>query len=105
MRGPDVARALSEALGREIRYDPCTPQEFGRLLAGAYGDDMPPEERAFTAQRIADFYEYNNNAETKPFAVNTEAMLERMPLELETMTQWAKRQDWTESNRPRPPAG
>jgi len=105
MRGPDVAQSLSEALGRPIKYDPCTPQQFGELLAGAYGDDMSPEEHAAVAQRIADFYIYNNTAPTQPFKVNVDAVQERIPLELETMSQWAKRQDWTESNRPRPPAG
>ncbi|MDB5447168.1 MAG: hypothetical protein JWQ97_2485, partial [Phenylobacterium sp.] len=105
MRGPEVAQALSEALDREIRYDPCSPEEFGRFLAGAYGDDMSPEERAFTENRISAFYHYNNTAPTRPFCVDVDAMLDRMPLQLETMAQWARRQDWTDSNRPRPPAG
>jgi len=28
-----------------------------------------------------------------------------MPIKLETIHDWAKRQDWTLSNKPRPPAG
>jgi len=105
MRGPQVAEALSEVLGRPIRYDPCTPEEFGRYLANAYGDDMSPEERALTEQRIAAFYHYNNDSPLRPFCVDIDAVLERIPIQLETMTEWARRQDWTESNRRRPPAG
>lgn len=105
MRGPEVAEALSEALGRPIRYDPCTPEEFGRYLAAAYGDEMSPEERARTEARIAAFYEFNNTTPLRPFCVDVDAVLERIPIQLETMTEWASRQDWTETNRRRPPAG
>jgi hypothetical protein len=61
----------------------------------------PENMRADFARAIADFYEYNNKAPTKPFSVNMEHVYERFPeLEgkLETMGQWAKRQYWGESN-------
>ena len=32
-------------------------------------------------------------------------MLDRVPLELETLESWARRQNWTWSNKPRPPVG
>jgi uncharacterized protein YbjT (DUF2867 family) len=105
LKPPQVAELLSEAVGRKIRYDPCTPKEFGELLAGAYGDDMSPEERAVIAPGIAAFYEYNNTAPTRPFKVDMAPVLDRIPIELETMSQWAKRQEWRMSNKPRPPAG
>ena len=105
LKPPQVAQALSQALGREIRYDPSTPEEFGRHLAAAYGDDMGPDERAAIEASIGDFYVYNNNSTTKPFCVDVGAMLERMPIELETLGEWAKRQDWRNTNSPRPPAG
>lgn len=99
--GKQVAAYLSEALGREIVYDPCTPEEFGHYLVAAARDAMPEAMRADFARAIADFYEYNNKAPTKPFSVNMEHVYERFPeLEgkLETMGQWAKRQYWGESN-------
>lgn len=101
----DVAKALSGALGRIIEYSPCTPAEFGKRLAYAYGDEMGPDERAAIATSIGAFYEYNNTTLTRPFEVDTAAMLERIPIELETVSTWAKRQDWSNSNAPRPPAG
>jgi hypothetical protein len=32
-------------------------------------------------------------------------VLERIPIELETMETWAARQEWRLTNKPRPPAG
>ena len=99
--GKQVAQYLSEALGRPITYDPCTPAEFGRYLVAAAGDEMPEAMRADFAKGIEAFYEYNNNAPTRPFAVDMEHVYERFPeLEgkLETMGEWTKRQDWGESN-------
>jgi uncharacterized protein YbjT (DUF2867 family) len=105
IKPPQVAALLSEAVGRPIKYDPCTPKEFGQLLAGAYGDDMPPEERAVVEPSIEAFYVYNNTSPLKPFSVDMGPVLERIPIKLETMAEWAKRQEWRMTNKPRPPAG
>ncbi|QIG54342.1 NmrA family NAD(P)-binding protein [Altererythrobacter sp. BO-6] len=101
MRGKEVAQVLSDTLGKPIKYDPCTPQEFGDYLVRAAGDDMPEEMREPFAAGIAAFYEYNNTAPTKPFAVDMDHVYERFPeLEgkLEEMAEWAPKQDWGESN-------
>lgn len=99
-----VAKHLSDAVGRPIRFDPSTPIEFGKHLANAF-DDMNEEESASLAHTIAAFYEYNNKSPLKPFRVDMGPVLERIPIELETMATWAKRQNWSLSNKPRPPAG
>jgi uncharacterized protein YbjT (DUF2867 family) len=101
LRGKEVAHILSDCFGREIKYDPCTPQEFGDYLVRAAGDAMPEAERAPFAAGIAAFYEYNNSAPTKPFEVDMDHVYERFPeLEnaLEPMRSWVDRQDWAESN-------
>jgi uncharacterized protein YbjT (DUF2867 family) len=100
-----VAAHLSDAVGREIRYDPSTPEQFGWHLANAYGDEMPMEEKKVIAAGIKDFYEYNNNSPTRPFRVDMGPVLERIPIEMETFAQWSKRQEWRLTNKPRPPAG
>jgi len=105
LRPAEVAGLLSEAVGREVRYDPSTPAAFGKHLANAYGDDMPDAERAVIEPSIADFYEFNNSSPLTPFKVDMGPVLERIPIKMETMAQWAKRQDWRLSNKPRPPAG
>jgi uncharacterized protein YbjT (DUF2867 family) len=95
---PEVAATLSEVFGHEIKYDPCTPKEFGDYLVRAMGDDMPEEIRADYSEGIAEFYHYNNTAPTKPFSVNMDYVRDRLPeVEFETMLEWAKRQDWSDS--------
>jgi uncharacterized protein YbjT (DUF2867 family) len=101
LRGKQVAGILSETLGKQIAYDPCTPAEFGRYLVDAAGDNMPAEMRDEFAKGIEAFYDYNNTAPTRPFEVDMDHVYERFPeleSELETMSDWAKRQDWGESN-------
>ncbi|MCL4674068.1 MAG: NmrA family NAD(P)-binding protein [Sphingomonadaceae bacterium] len=101
MRGPQVAEVLSNTLGKTVKYDPCTPAEFGRYLVQAAGDDMPAEMREDFAKGIEAFYEYNNTAPTRPFAVDMDHVYERFPeLEgkLEPMSEWAPKQDWGDSN-------
>ena len=100
-----VANYLTEAVGRTIRYDPSTPAEFGKHLANAFGDEMSDEERAVLEPSIASFYDFNNSSPATPFRVEMGPVLERIPIKMETMQEWAKRQDWRLTNKPRPPAG
>lgn len=99
--GKQVTQYLSAALGKEIKYDPCTPAEFGRYLVDAAGDTMPADMRETFAKGIEDFYDYNNTAPTRPFAVDMDHVYERFPeLEgkLENLGDWTKRQEWGETN-------
>ena len=105
LKPPQVAELLTKAVGRPVRYDPSTPAQFGKHLADAFGNEMGDVERAVIEPSIAAFYEYNNASPTKPFRVDMAPVLERIPIKLETMAQWAARQDWRLSNKPRPPAG
>ena len=105
LRPPQVAEILSETLGRPIRYEPSTPEEFGRRLVAAFGDDMPQVMREPMVRHIAEFYAFNNTSERRPFSVDMAPVLARIPMQMETMRQWAARQSWADDGRPRPPAG
>ncbi|MFZ4121242.1 MAG: SDR family oxidoreductase [Caulobacterales bacterium] len=105
LKPTQVAEAIGAAIGEEVRYEAITPEAFGRALADGWGDELTTEMKDMTAKSIAAFYTYNNTAPTRPFEVNVEAMLDRIPLELETIRDWTKRQDWNWSNQPRPPGG
>ena len=99
--GKQVAEVLANTLKKPIKYDPCTPQEFGDYLVKAAGEDMAPELREGFSAGIAAFYDYNNTAPTRPFEVDMDHVYERFPeLEgkLEPLQDWADRQDWSESN-------
>ncbi len=101
LKSPEVAGILSKVFGREIKYDPCTPEEFGDLLVAAV-ESMPEEMRQPYSEGIAAFYRYNNSSPTQPFKVNTDYMQERLPeIEFENLYDWAMRQDWSdEAHRP-----
>lgn len=101
LRGKDVTAVLSNTLKKPIKYDPCTPQEFGDYLVTAAGEDMAPELREGFSAGIAAFYDYNNSAPTRPFEVDMDHVYERFPEldgKLEPLQAWADRQDWSESN-------
>jgi len=105
LKPTEVTEALSRVFGREIKYDPCSPEEFGALLVNALGDSMAEEEKQPMRDFIASFYHYNNDSPTQPFLVNTDYMHRRLPeVEFETLEQWAARQDWSD-NAHRPSAG
>ena len=94
LTGPMVTEILSEVLGYELAYDPCTPEQFAETLAEVLGYTMEPDARNVFLAYFSDFYHYNNTSPTKPFSVNTKYMLERLPeVKLETMLEWASRQD------------
>jgi len=97
LTGPMVTEILSEVLGYELAYDPCTPEQFAETLAEVLGYTMEPDARKVFLAYFSDFYHYNNTSPTKPFSVNTKYMLERLPeVKLETMREWASRQDWSD---------
>lgn len=101
---PQVAEALSAALGRTIVYRQIEPATFGRRLMEAFGDMIPPERRPAVAERYREFYEFTNHAPHKPFEVDAAALNTLIPLRTETLADWAARQDWSLGGR-RPPAG
>ncbi|MGB2450709.1 MAG: SDR family oxidoreductase [Porticoccaceae bacterium] len=106
LTGAEVAATLSEAIGFELDYDPCTPEEFAQLLVEAMGDSVAEEKRKGFASYISEVYHYNNTSPTTPFAVNIDYMLDRLPeIKLETLASWAARQDWSGSGEVRPSGG
>jgi nucleoside-diphosphate-sugar epimerase len=105
IKPPRVVEMLSRAMGREIRFDPDTPQQFGRHLADAFGSELDGAQKDELARIIGDFYVFNNTTPLKPFRVNMDPVLERIPIEMETMAHWIERHDWRLTNKPRPPAG
>ena len=105
IKPPQVAEILTQTIGRTIRYDPCTPKQFGKLLCDAFGDEMGSQEREIMEAGMDAFYTYNNESPLHPFQVDMGPVLERIPIQMETMAEWAKRQDWRVVNTPRPPGG
>jgi len=103
LKPPQVAAVLSETLGKPIRYIPYTPREYAAKLAESFG--LEGAARDATIRTFEDFYMFNNFSPLKPFAVDMSGVLEKIPLKMETLREWAARQDWRITDAPRPPAG
>ena len=101
-----VAEILSDVLGETIRYDPCTPAEFGEYLVRAFGDNIQSEHADLYKQFTTDFYAFTNQTTLRPFEVDIDFQFNRIPLKLQTLSEWAKTQDWQGTEQTlRAPAG
>jgi uncharacterized protein YbjT (DUF2867 family) len=92
-----VATALSKAIGREITFDYITPRQFGETMYDLFGDVSPLDRDSYAAA-LDSFYTYVNETNGRSFLVDMESVLKRIPIELTSLEQWAKEQDWTLHN-------
>ncbi|WP_295819789.1 SDR family oxidoreductase [uncultured Deinococcus sp.] len=82
LRGPDIAQAFTEALGRVIRYDALTPEAFGAVLGRVLG----PEAEA----GIVAAYRAGAAAPPDAMVVDMTPVLATLPLPLTTLTTWVQ---------------
>lgn len=81
LTGPDLASVLGAALGREVRYSPITPEEFGARATPLLG--------AAAVAPVVGLYRALGNEEshTAPEAGSAQALLGTEPL---TVSAWAE---------------
>lgn len=92
--GPeDVRSALSAAMGVNIRYEYMTPADFAAFSYDRFIHRTGAPRDQFIAA-FDNFYTFNNESQLKPFELDMTALLQKIPLPLETFRSWAKRQDW-----------
>jgi uncharacterized protein YbjT (DUF2867 family) len=89
----EVASTLSQALGKTITFEYVTPRHYGELMYDLFSD-VSPLSREEYAQALEAFYIYNNENNGRAFLVDMKPILERIPIELTPLAQWAKEQDW-----------
>lgn len=83
---------FSEDLGHKVVYAPCSTDEVGHLLVGAYGDATSLEERKAIAEGVGQFRRHSTSASTWPFAVDLGETVRRRPINSKTLADWARRQ-------------
>lgn len=93
LKPEQVADILSEAMGKKITFDYITPLQFGHRMYDLFGN-VSPLDRDTYAAAMDDFYTYVNDREGFTFRVDVDALLARIPIELNTMRDWAMQQDW-----------
>lgn len=89
----DIRAALSEAIGSPIRYEYISPADFGADTFDRFIHRTGVDRAGYIAA-FADFYGFNNDSGLRPFLFDVTPVLARIPLQLETFRDWAKRQSW-----------
>lgn len=89
-----VASALSGAMDKPVEFEYITPAQFGELLYDLFGSVSPLDRTTYVAA-MDEFYSYNNRLNGRPFQVDMTPILERIPIQLTTLADWAQAQDWT----------
>ena len=93
LRGADVARALSAAAGRPIRFVSQPVEAFAARMRAVFERDASLDSGTLTAD-LARIYRWYNEAPERPFRVPMEPVLRELPVSLTTFADWAGRQRW-----------
>ena len=89
----EVASTLSHAIGKNITFEYVTPRHYGELMYDIFRDVSPLSREEYAAALEA-FYIYNNETNGRAFLVDMKPILDRIPITLTSLAQWAKEQDW-----------
>jgi uncharacterized protein YbjT (DUF2867 family) len=92
LRPIEVARLLSQVLGKPVVYRQITPREFGERMYEVFGDVSGLDRKTYVST-LERHYLFKN--ETNPFHVDMAPVLERIPVELTPMRRWLRLQDWS----------
>ncbi|HKQ84286.1 MAG TPA: NmrA family NAD(P)-binding protein [Steroidobacteraceae bacterium] len=98
LRIEEVLAILAEVVGRPITLEYLPARQFGEYIYDRLGPALGPDRQGF-ADFFDTFYTFNNYAPQRPFEVDVESLLQVMPMELTSLREWARAQDWTESGR------
>lgn len=88
--GDELARLLSETIGREIRFTPPTPKQFGETIAAAYG--------AEAGQGIAELYAATDALPENGAVVELDEVLKILPVKLTPVSEWIRLNFGTEKS-------
>ena len=82
LRGDDIAQAFSSALGREIRYEAISPEQFGAIM----GRMMGPEAEA----GVVAAYKAGEAAPQDAMVVDMSGVLAQLPVQQTSLEAWVR---------------
>ena len=82
LTGADIARSFSAGLGRQVRYEPISPEEFGAIM----GRVMGPEAEA----GIVAAYRAGEAAPLDAMVVQMQGVLDKLPVQQTTLERWVR---------------
>lgn len=93
LRPTDVAARLAVAVGRPVEYRRLTPREFGERMYEVF-EATTDQDRETYVSSLERHYEFKNVA--NPFKVDSSDIAALLGVEREPMSDWIKRQEWTD---------
>ena len=92
--GDEVAQRLSQGVGKTIRFQSITPDQFARTMSKLVTgiEEVAPDS---IWDRMGQFYRWYNAQPISPLAVDLGPLLDALPIEPTPFATWAKRQDWS----------
>lgn len=94
LTGHEVAERISAAAGRTVAFDSISPQMFAEnmseLVTGSR--EVDPDS---VYSGMAKFYQWYNEQETSPLAIEPTSFSAKFPLKLKSYQEWASQQDWS----------
>jgi uncharacterized protein YbjT (DUF2867 family) len=99
LRGADVARVLSSAIGRQIQFQSQSIPEFCAALTATFAKPDGQEREAMRAE-LERMYRWYNESPSRPFKVDMLPVLRELPVRLTTMSEWAGSHEWPPKGRP-----
>ena len=94
LTGHEVAERLSQAIGRTIRFQSLTPDDYASKMS-LLVSGSPEVSPHSIYDRMAQFYRWYNAQPVSPLAVNLAPALAKLPITPTPLLQWAERQDWS----------
>jgi len=94
LTGSQAAARLSEAIGREVRFQSLDPDDFAgamsKLVTGSASF-----EKGSLYDRMAEFYRWYNAQPISPLAIDLRPALAFLAVRPTPLLVWAKAQDWS----------
>ncbi|MEL7029235.1 MAG: NmrA family NAD(P)-binding protein, partial [Pseudomonadota bacterium] len=89
----DIAAQFSKTLGKDVVFEPMTPQAFADGLADVFKDILTAPPEMFAAG-VAGFYSFNNDLDGRYLRAEWPEELKGAPIKLTSLAEWMPRQDW-----------
>ena len=82
----EIAEMISRKLGREVRYEPLSPQQFGENLSRFAG--------AEAGKAVSEMYAATDRLAADGAIVDLEPVVAVLPVKLTTVSEWIEKQIW-----------
>lgn len=93
MVGDDVAASLSEALGKEVRFQSLVPEEFAARMSELVTGSREVQPLSIY-DGMAKFYAWYNAQPESPLVVDPQNAKDLLGVEATPHLEWAKSKDW-----------